>query len=89
MDCEISKAWRSARPDLTVGLEAGYGLGHRAIRGMGYGKALPGYAGARRAPPGRGATSRGDDAHGALEAGSGLEQITEDSGLDLADLARA
>jgi hypothetical protein len=24
MDCEISKAWRSARPDLTVGLEALY-----------------------------------------------------------------
>src|SRR3712207_5915426 len=49
---------------------------------MGDGQTLPGYARARRAAsPGR-AENRGGDAHGALEEGSGLEEITETSGLD-------
>src|SRR5215203_4886589 len=61
----------------------GYGFGGRAIRGMGHGKALPGYARARRAPPGRRAGSRGGGAHEPLEQRLSLEEITETSGLDL------
>ena len=57
----------------------GYGFGGRAIGGMGDGQTLPGHARARRAAPPRKAGNRGGGAHGAVEEGSALEEITETS----------
>src|SRR5918998_5083008 len=53
----------------------------RAERGLGHGEALPGHARTSKTPPER-ARSGGSVAHGAVEEGMPLEEITGNSGLD-------
>jgi putative transposase len=62
-------------------LETRDGALRRAVGGVGDGQALPRHARARRTALAR-AGSRGGGTHGALGEESGLEEITETSGLD-------
>src|ERR671910_1861766 len=68
--------------------QAGYGIGGGAERGVDHGQALPGHGRARRAPPRRGASSRGGDRPRNDEVRMSLEETTETSGLDPSVLSR-